>query len=131
MSTGQIYPIPNQQKFINPLTGAGLPSSAGTSAFNAVYVTNDKRGVYASLTAKVDKQFQNGFGASLAYIKTFANSLFDGSGDQPLSAWQSTPTYNSPNTPTLSYSGFTVPDRLVASLRIEKNISNILQLRFQ
>src|SRR4030095_1857080 len=115
-----IYPIPNQQKFINPLTGAGLPSSAGTSAFNAVYVTNDKRGVYASLTAKVDKQFRNGFGASLAYVKTFANSLFDGGGDQPLSAWQSTPTYNSPNTPTLSYSGFTVPDRLVASFTYRK-----------
>jgi outer membrane receptor protein involved in Fe transport len=53
-----IYPIANQQKFINPLTGAGLPSAAGTSAFNAVYVTNDKRGVYASLTAKIDKQFR-------------------------------------------------------------------------
>jgi len=115
-----IYPIPNQQKFINPLTGAGLPSSAGTSAFNAVYVTNDKRGVYASLTAKVDKAFRNGFGASLAYVKTFANNLFDGSGDQPLSAWQSTQVYNSPNTPTLSYAGFTVPDRLIASFTYRK-----------
>ena len=115
-----MYPVNNQQKFINPLTGAGLPSAAGTSQFNAVYVTNDKRGVYASLTAKVDKFFRNGFGFSLAYVKTFANSLFDGGGDQPLSAWQSTPTYNSPNTPTLSYSGFTVPDRLVASLTYRK-----------
>lgn len=115
-----IYPVNNQQKFINPLTTAGLPSSAGTQAFNAVYVTNDKRGVYASLTAKVDKIFRNGFGASLAYVKTFANSLFDGGGDQPLTAWQSTQTYNSPNTPTLSYSGFTVPDRLVASFTYRK-----------
>jgi hypothetical protein len=115
-----IYPIPVPQKFINPLTTAGLPSATGTQAFNAVYVTNDKRGVYASLTAKVDKAFRNGFGFSLAYVKTFANSLFDGGGDQPLSAWQSTPTYNSPNTPTLSYSGFTVPDRLVASLTYRK-----------
>ncbi len=115
-----IYPIPNQQKFINPLTSAGLPSSAGTGSFNAIYVTNDSRGIYASLTAKVDKAFRNGFGVSLAYIKTFANSLFDGGGDQPLSAWQSTQTYNSPNTPTLSYSGFTVPDRLVASFTYRK-----------
>jgi len=115
-----IYPIAVAQKFINPLTTAGLPSATGTQAFNAVYVTNDKRGVYASLTAKVDKTFRNGFGASLAYIKTFANSLFDGGGDQPLSAWQSTQTYNSPNTPTLGYSGFTVPDRLVASFTYRK-----------
>lgn len=115
-----IYPVNNQQKFINPLTGAGLPSPAGTGQFNAVYVTNDKRGLYASLTAKVDKQFRNGFGFSLAYVKTFANSLFDGGGDQPLTAWQTTPTYNSPNTPTLSYSGFAVPDRLVAALTYRK-----------
>jgi hypothetical protein len=111
---------PNYLQFINRLTSAGLPSPTGTGQFNAVYVTNDKRGIYASLTAKIDKQFRNGFGASLAYVKTFANSLFDGGGDQPLSAWQSTPTYNSPNTPTLSYSGFTVPDRLVASFTYRK-----------
>jgi len=110
-----IYPVNNQQKFINPLTNAGLPSPTGTAAFNAVYVSNSNRGVYASLTAKVDKQFRNGFSGSIAYIKTFANNLFDGGGDQPLSAWQSTPTFNSPNTATLSHAGYTVPDRLVAS----------------
>ena len=110
----------NYQQFINRLTPTGQASPTATGVFNAIYVTNDKRGVYASLTAKVDKQFRNGFGFSLAYVKTFANSLFDGGGDQPLSAWQSTPTYNSPNTPTLSYSGFAVPDRLVASLTYRK-----------
>src|SRR6185503_6926277 len=70
-----IYPISNTQKYINPLTTAGLPSPSGTGAFNAIYVTNSNRGVYASLTAKVDKAFRNGFGASLAYIKTFSNNL--------------------------------------------------------
>ena len=115
-----IYPVNNQQKFINPLTNAGLPSPAGTGSFNAVYVSNGNRGVYASLTAKVDKAFRSGFGASIAYIKTFANNLFDGGGDQPLTAWQSTPTYNSPNTPTLSHAAYTVPDRLVASLTLRK-----------
>jgi hypothetical protein len=115
-----VFPISNQQKFINPLTSAGLPSPSGTGAFNAVYVTNSKRGVYASLTAKLDKAFRNGFGASIAYIKTFANNLFDGNGDQPLSAWQGTPTYNSPNIPMLSYAGYAVPDRVVASLTYRK-----------
>jgi len=110
----------NYQQFINRLTSAGQASPTATGQFNAVYVTNDKRGIYASLTAKIDKQFRNGFGASIAYIKTFANNLFDGGGDQPLSAWQGTPTYNSPNTPTLSYAGFTVPDRFVASFTYRK-----------
>src|SRR4029079_16320852 len=52
-----IYPDNAQQKFIDTLTTAVLPSAAGTKAFNAVYVTNDKLGTYASLTAKVDKAF--------------------------------------------------------------------------
>ena len=115
-----IYPASNTQKFINPLTGAGLPSPTGNSAFNAVYVSNGDRGMYASLTAKVDKQFAKGFSGSIGYVKTFANNLFDGAGDQPLSAWQGTPTFNSPNTPTLSYAGYTVPDRLVASFTYRK-----------
>ncbi len=115
-----MFPVNNQQKFINPLTSAGLPSPSGTGAFNAIYVTNSNRGVYASLTAKVDKAFRSGFGASIAYIKTFANNLFDGGGDQPLTAWQSTQTFNSSNTPMLSYAGYTVPDRLVASVSLRK-----------
>ncbi len=115
-----MYPVSNQQKYINPLTSAGQASPSGTGAFNAIYVTNSDRGIYASLTAKIDKQFRSGFGASLAYIKTFANNLFDGGGDQPLSAWQSTPSFNSPNTPTLSYAGYTVPDRLVASFTFRR-----------
>jgi outer membrane receptor protein involved in Fe transport len=115
-----IYPVNNQQKFINPLTTTGQASPAGTNAFNAVYVTNSNRGIYASLTAKIDKAFRNGFGASLAYIKTFSNNLFDGSGDQPLSAWQGTQIVNSPNDPVLSHSSYTVPDRIVASFTYRK-----------
>ena len=118
--TREIFPISNTQKFINPLNSAGQASPSGTTAFNAVYVTNSDRGIYASLTAKVDKQFRSGFGASLAYVKTFATALFDGGGDQPLSAWQSTSIVNSPNRPILSHAGYTVPDRLVASFSVRK-----------
>ena len=115
-----MYPVNNQQKFINPLTGTGQASPSGTNAFNTMYVTNGNRGVYTSLTAKIDKQFRTGFAASIAYVKTFATNLFDGGGDQPLTAWQSTPTFTSPNTPTISHAGYTVPDRLVASFTVRK-----------
>jgi hypothetical protein len=115
-----LYPVSRQQKFLNPLTNAGQASSSGTNAFNAVLVKNGSKGFYASLTAKVDKQWRNGFGASVAYIKTFANNLFDGGGDQPLSAWQSTATFTDPNRPTLGYAGYIVPDRLVASFTLRK-----------
>lgn len=115
-----MYPVSNTQKFINPLTNAGLPSPTGTAAFNAIYMQNGDRGFYASLTAKVDKQFRDGFSGSIAYVKTFATNLYDGNGDQPLSAWQSTPIYNNPNIPALSYAGYAVPDRLVASFTYRK-----------
>lgn len=115
-----IYPVSNNQKFINPLNSSGQPSPTGTGSFNAILLENGNRGHYMSLTAKVDKQFRGGVFASVAYIKSFANNLFDGGGDQPLSAWQSTPTYNTPNTPTLGYAGFVVPDRVVASFSYRK-----------
>jgi len=115
-----LFPVANQQKFVNPLTNTGQASASGTNAFNAILLKNGSKGVYASMTAKVDKQWRNGFGASIAYIKTFANNLFDGGGDQPLSAWQSTNTFNSPNQPTLGYASYIVPDRLVASFTLRK-----------
>ena len=110
----------NYQQFINRLTSAGLPSGTGTGSFNAVQVQNGNKGHYMSLTAKIDKQFRDGISATLAYIKSFANNLYDGGGDQPLSAWQATPTFGSPNIGALGYSGFVVPDRLVASFSIRK-----------
>ena len=72
------------------------------------------------LLLKLIRHFRTGFVASIAYIKTFANNLFDGGGDQPLSAWQSTPISNSPNTPMLGYAGYAVPDRMVASFSFRK-----------
>lgn len=114
-----IYPSSNNQKFINPLQN-GQASSTGTGSFNAINIENGKRGHYMSLTAKVDKQFRDGISASIAYVKSFSNTLYDGSGDQPLSAWQITATSTSPNSPMLGYAGFVVPDRLIASFSIRK-----------
>jgi hypothetical protein len=111
-----IYPNPNNLKFINPLTSAGLVSPSGTTAFNAIVMKNGQKGYYFSLTAKLEKQFSKGFFASVSYTKSMADNLFDGSGDQPLSAWQSTTTVNGSNTPVLGYAGFVVPDRVIASL---------------
>jgi hypothetical protein len=81
---------------------------------------NQKRGSYASLTAKFEKQFQKGFTASIAYTKSIANTYFDGIGDQPINTWNSVITVNGPNTPELSYAGYVVPDRLIGGLSFRK-----------
>ncbi len=113
-----IYPVANNVKFINPLlNGQAVPNgTANGGAFNVIRLTNGYKGYYASLTAKLDKQFTRGFFATVAYTKSVADNLYDGGGDQPLSAWQGTASVNGSNFPTLGYAGFVVPDRVVATI---------------
>lgn len=115
-----IYPNSNNQKFINPLNSSGVPSTTGTSAFNAIVMDNGSKGYYFSLTAKLEKTFSKNWFGQIAYTKTIAENLFDGGGDQPLSAWQSTYTVNGSNIPTLGTPGFVVPNRVIGALSYRK-----------
>ena len=111
-------------KYINKLIGTGpgilIPSAAGTTALQMILTGNEKRGHSASLTVKFDKTFKKGFAATIAYTKFIANALFDGNGDQPFNTWSLIQSVNGANTPTLSHSGFVVPDRVVGSLSYRK-----------
>lgn len=115
-----IYPASNTQKFINPLNGAGQAAANGTGAFNTIVLDNASKGYYWSLTAKLERQFTNGIYASVGYTRSDARNLFDGGGDQPLSAWQQTPSVNGANNLSLSYASYVVPDRVIASLSYRK-----------
>ena len=128
-----IYPNFNTQKFLNPLISgkpvvpgtkpnpaAALSSSNDATAFNAIVIDNGSKGYYFSLTTRLDKQFSRNWFATVAYTKSLAENLFDGGGDQPLSAWQSTPIVNNPNKPVLGPAGFVVPDRVIASISYRK-----------
>ena len=115
-----IFPNPNNLKFINPLTSAGQVSPSGTTAFNAVVIDNSNKGYYFSLTGRLEKLFSKGFFGTVAYTKTIAANLHDGSGDQPLSAWQGTQTVNGSNTPELGYANYIVPDRLIIGVSYRK-----------
>jgi outer membrane receptor protein involved in Fe transport len=118
-----IYPSSNGQKFLNPINGAGQAVPNGTAngqAFNAIVLDNANKGYYWSLTGKLERQFGNGIFASVAYTRSEARNLFDGGGDQPLSAWQQTPTVNGANKLDLSYASYVVPDRVIASVSYRK-----------
>ncbi len=129
-----MYPSAVRDRFLNPLTSATYnattnpnPSTPvpngdarGTQAFNAIVMDNGTKGYYFSFTTKLEKQFSRGWFASIAYTKSIAENLFDGGGDQPLSAWQGTPTYRSPNNPGLGTAGFVVPDRIVGAISYRK-----------
>lgn len=128
-----IYPSANTDKFINPILNGqavpngtvipatpGNPNPAQPGAFNVIVLDNATKGWYYSVTATLSKKFNNGFGASLSYVKSAAKSLYEGGGDQTLSSWQSVSTVNGANNPELGYSGFVSPDRIIASLYFRK-----------
>lgn len=114
-----IYPNAATNKFVNPISSAGQPVANGAAngtAYNAIVLGNASQGYYFSLTGRLDKQFSNNLFGSLSYTYTDAKNLFDGGGDQPLSAWQGTATVNGSNNLGLAYNGNTLPHRVVASL---------------
>jgi hypothetical protein len=125
-----IYPNATSSKFIHPLTGAGQAvntgNAAGTGAFNPIVLSNGRKGYYWSVTAKLDKQFRGGLLASLAYVRSDARVMYDGTGDQLINTWSGTPIVNNANNPDLSYANYVVPDRIVASLSYKKEYINHL-----
>ncbi len=125
-----IYPNAATDKFINPiLNGKAVPngtvipggsSVAQPGAFNVIVLDNASEGYYYSVTGTLSKRFTNGFGATVSYVRSAAKSLYEGSGDQTLSSWQGTSTVDGANNPTLGYSGFVSPDRIIASVYYRK-----------
>ena len=107
-------------RFINTLNNAGVPTVNGTSGFTPVIIDNGKRGYYASFTIKLEKPFSKGLFASVAYTKSLAGNLHDGSGDQPLGTYQGTQHVFGINTPSLATAGYVVPDRFIASISYRK-----------
>lgn len=117
-----IYGSTVQTRYINTLNSSGVFASGGSSAFNPTIIDNapQSKGYYASLTVKFEKPFSKGFNASVAYTKSIAANLHDGSGDQPLGTYQGTQQWNSLNTPSLSHAAYVMPDRFIASLSYRK-----------
>ena len=138
-----IYPSANTNKFINPILNGqavpngtviapspGIPRPAQPSDFNVIVLENANKGHYYSVTASLAKNFNNGFGARLSYIRSEAKSLFEGSGDQTLSSWRGVSTVNGANSPVLGYSGFVAPSRVIASVFYRKEFIKHLGTQF-
>jgi hypothetical protein len=115
-----IYGSTVQTRYIHTLNNAGQPVAGGTNAFNPIILDNGTRGHYFSITAKLEKPFSKGLFFSVAYTKSIAGNLYDGSGDQPLSAWQTTATVNGANFPTQGYANYIVPDNVTGILSYRK-----------
>jgi hypothetical protein len=133
----------NSIKYINPVmstpaantsvfvpNGSVAPTGSSIQAANVISMKNGNRGYYLSLSAQLHKQFSKQFFASLSYTKSLAANLFNGGGDQPLSAWQGTEVSINPNVPELAYAGFVLPDRFSLNFSYKKEYIKHLATTF-
>lgn len=119
-----IYPNATGSRYINVLNANGQPvpnTAAGTLTGLGTYVLdNGTKGYYWSVMARLEKKFNQGLTASLAYIRAEAKTQYDGTGDQPSGSWLGTTSVNGSNNPEMGYAGFVAPNRVVASLTYRK-----------
>ncbi len=81
---------------------------------NAILLTNTNQGYSYSLTAKLERQFQNGFYAMAAYTYSQAKDLLSG-GSIAATSWNSISSVRGNNLPDLAFSDNDLPNRFIAS----------------
>ncbi|MFZ5428819.1 MAG: TonB-dependent receptor [Bacteroidota bacterium] len=112
-----IYPSANAAKYHQLHTSGSITTANGTgSGVSPIVLENEKGGYYYSITAKLEKDFSNGFSAMVAYTKSEAKNLVDGAGDQAASAWNGNANVNGANSPELSYASYVIPDKIIGSV---------------
>ena len=92
---------------------------------NVFYLTNASEKAFSySLTAQLQKQFDNGFYASIAYTASRARDLDTGGGSQAGSLWQAQ-VKEDRNDPELGFARFDQPNRFIANLAYQKGGTTI------
>ncbi len=117
--------LPGEPEARTSWKGDGIKNSADLYV-NPYLITNaDINGYYASITAQLEKSFDFGLNASVAYTYSDARSVVDGTGDQVTSAYN-TSTYNrnGSNVPEIGFSNFVSPNRLLVNLNYRKEYGN-------
>lgn len=85
-----------------------------------MYLTNTNEGYTCNLSAKLEKDFDFGLSAMVAYTYGQAKSISDGDGSQAASIWKYNPSYYGDVKPELAWSSFDVRNRLIASVSYRK-----------
>ena len=98
-----------------------LPIKKQTTILRKImYLTNTNKGYTYNVTAKVEKSFDFGLNAMVAYTYGQAKSLTDGNSSQAYSGWKYNAVYGGDVAPELSWSMFDVRNRIVASVSYTK-----------
>ncbi len=107
-----------------PIFNVGDPIDGRYSFISLVGNTN--QGYTWNTTLKLEKPMVRGFGGSLAYSFTRAESLFDGRGFINATNWRNTSSVNGRNNPTLGRSTFDVGSRIVGALSYRKEYAGFM-----
>lgn len=95
-------------------------------ATNAIVLDNTSKGWSYSLSAQFSKTFDFGLYASAAYAYQNAKDITSSPGSQAASAFNGNAVVNDPNNPVLSYTGFLVQHRVVATLSYKIQYAKVL-----
>lgn len=102
--------VPNSNKYYY---GAGGATQSNPNLSNAILLANSKKGYAYTLTARVQRTFQNLF-VSAAYTYSKSKNVATG-GSTASSLWSGRPVGNAdPNGDNLSYSDYYQPHRVIA-----------------
>lgn len=88
----------------------------GTNFTNAILLSNTSKGYTASLTGQLQKSFDFGLSAMVAYTRGRATSVNDGTSSTARSNWEFVQHVNDPNNPALATSSFETKHRIIGSL---------------
>jgi hypothetical protein len=98
----------------------GIRNSLGRNITPYLIENTDNKGWYYSVTAMLEKKFDKGFTAMVAYTRSESKSAIDGSGDQITSAFSIDSYVSGANNHDLGYSSYVTPDRFIASVSYSK-----------
>lgn len=87
---------------------------------DAIVLKNNSKGFTGSITGKLEKSFQSGFFGSIAYTRSWSKDISSSPGDRSASAWSGNLISTSTNIPSLAYSQFDNPHRMVGTLSYRK-----------
>ncbi len=95
-----------------------------------MYGTNTNEGYAYNITAQLQKPFENGFTANLAYTFGRSMAINDGTSSQNSSQWRYMETVNGLNNLDLSYSDFDLGHRILAYLSYRVDYANHMASTF-
>ena len=99
--------------------GRGGATASNPNISDAILMKNTNKGYSYAVTGQLQKNFNNGFYASLAYTYSDSRSVNDG-GSIAQSIWRDRSISGDPNSSALSYSGFLQQHRVIASASYRK-----------